>query len=92
MNYPMTELTTPIIILMKLKERIKRVILSTLKALNILIDLKADNFELVLPIASSIMLTATTAVSNRFITSEKNPSPYARTLSDKSATKIIVNT
>ena len=45
MNSVITELTTPIMTLMQLRDLINRVILKTRNALNILIDLKAERFD-----------------------------------------------
>jgi hypothetical protein len=66
------------------------VILSTLKALRIRMDLKADKFDDPEPRANSIMLTDTTPASKRFITSVKKLRPYARILRVRSMTKMMV--
>ncbi len=91
MNSLMIEFITPIIILIKLKERISLVILRTRKALKTLIERRADTFPPV-PIISSIKLIATTPASHIFIKSPKNDMPYANILIAKSMTNINVNT
>lgn len=81
---------TAIILRMKLKERTNLVILRTLKALRILIALKADKFAAEDPNDISTTLMPTTNVSKRFIISPKKDTPYAKTLSTKSTAKINV--
>lgn len=77
---------------MKLKDLIKRVILKTLKALKILMDLREVRLAAPVPMESSTMLTLTTKESKTFIISAKNITPKAKTLSTRSIVNTIVKT